>query len=64
MRLPNSTYPGDAPFDNGHDYLHPPPPPPPSRSSNTSTSPFRFQAELQQMIPNTLAAPSTTDNTI
>ena len=62
VRLPNSTYPDDTPFDNNHDYLHPPPPPPPpSRSSNTSTSPFGFQAELQQMIPNALAAP---DNTI
>jgi hypothetical protein len=63
MRLPSSTYPDDTAFDNGRDY-HPPPPPPPSRSSNPSASPFGFQAELQQMIPNALAAPSTTDITI
>ena len=63
MRLPSSTYPDDTTFD-GRDYLHPPPPPPPSRSSNDSTSPFGFQAELQQMIPNALAAPSTADNSI
>jgi hypothetical protein len=64
MRLPSSTYPNDTIFNNGRDYLQPPPPPPPSRSSNTSTSPLGFQAELQQLVPNTLAAPSTADNTI
>jgi hypothetical protein len=63
-RLPSSTYPNDTIFNNGRDYLQPPPPPPPSRSSNTSTSPLGFQAELQQLVPNTLAAPSTADNTI
>jgi hypothetical protein len=63
-RLPSSTYPDDTTYDNGRDYLHPPPPPPPSRSSNDSTSPFGFQAELQQMIPNALAAQSTADNSI
>ena len=64
MRPPSSTYPDNATFDNGRDYPHPPPPPPPSRSSNNSTSPFGFQAEPQQMIPNALAAPSTADNTM
>ena len=62
MRQPSSTYPASAMFNNNRDYLHLPPPPPPSRSSDTSASPFGFQDDLQQVVPNVPAAPSTTDN--